>query len=233
MDKKTGLHIAGEVVIGGAAFLYLMNRISTLENRVTELEKDCQCVAKRQAKLEKAHNHNISKIQDKVEKAERIAVEAKNHQIQPQQQIHRPQLPPTQQTFVHQQRPQVHQPAQPAHIAQNPARRPTNNIPQRPVHQPPVTPQNTHKPKSKKISIEEEFDDPTEPEQEEEEVEEMEEVESEDEEKEESDNEDDMEEEEEQQSTKKGKKVTFKPKPKAATDRAAEMKRRASMTTEE
>lgn len=62
MDKKTAVHVGAEVLVGGAAFTYLLNRIATLENRVAELEKDTQAVAKHQLKTEKNHAAHINKL---------------------------------------------------------------------------------------------------------------------------------------------------------------------------
>jgi len=46
MDKKLAVHVAAETVVLGSLTVYLINRIATLEARVSELEKDGQAIAR-------------------------------------------------------------------------------------------------------------------------------------------------------------------------------------------
>lgn len=53
MDKKTAVHIAAETVVLGTLTAYLINRIGSLEARVSELEKDLQATALHTVSTEK------------------------------------------------------------------------------------------------------------------------------------------------------------------------------------
>lgn len=56
LDKKTLVHIAGEVVVVGGITAYLINRIGALEARVAELEKDLQAAARHAVATERKQN---------------------------------------------------------------------------------------------------------------------------------------------------------------------------------
>ena len=66
LDKKTLVHIGGEVVAVTGITLYLVNRIAVLENRVAELEKDAQAAAKHQLHTEKVHNVALNKLNERI-----------------------------------------------------------------------------------------------------------------------------------------------------------------------
>lgn len=55
MDKKTTVHVAAEAAVLGALTLYLVNRVSGLEQRIATLERELLVVAKKEAKVEQAH----------------------------------------------------------------------------------------------------------------------------------------------------------------------------------
>ena len=53
MDKKLAVHVAAETIVLGSLTVYLINRISALEVRISELEKDLQATAKHAVLTEK------------------------------------------------------------------------------------------------------------------------------------------------------------------------------------
>lgn len=60
LDKKTLIHIAGEVVVVGGLTAYLVNRIAALEAKVAELEKDLQATARHTVSTEKKQNEVLN-----------------------------------------------------------------------------------------------------------------------------------------------------------------------------
>lgn len=60
LDKKTLIHIAGEVVVVGGLAAYLVNRIAALEAKVAELEKDLQATARHTVSTEKKQNEVLN-----------------------------------------------------------------------------------------------------------------------------------------------------------------------------
>ena len=62
MDKKTIVHATAEVVVLSTLTIYLINRISALENRVAELEKDNQAIAMHTVKVENGHANAIKQL---------------------------------------------------------------------------------------------------------------------------------------------------------------------------
>ena len=60
LDKKTLVHVAGEVVVVGGLTAYLINRIGALEARVAELEKDLQAIAKHSVSNERKQNEVLN-----------------------------------------------------------------------------------------------------------------------------------------------------------------------------
>lgn len=66
MDKKTATHVATEVVVIGSLTVYLLNRIASLEQKISQLELDLQIVAKKEAKVEQVHTAAIRELSVKV-----------------------------------------------------------------------------------------------------------------------------------------------------------------------
>lgn len=62
MDRKTTIHVAAEAAVLGALTVYLLGRISTLENEIKELRVDIQTVAKRELFTEQNHAQAIRQI---------------------------------------------------------------------------------------------------------------------------------------------------------------------------
>ena len=62
MDKKTITHVAAEAAVLGALTMYLLGRISHLENEIKELRVDLQIVAKRELQTEQNHAQAIRQI---------------------------------------------------------------------------------------------------------------------------------------------------------------------------
>lgn len=62
MDKKTTVHVAAEAAVFGALTLYLVNRIASLEQRVSDLEREVIIVAKKEAKVEASHSNALRSL---------------------------------------------------------------------------------------------------------------------------------------------------------------------------
>lgn len=61
-DRKTAIHVAAETAILGGLTVYLLNRISALEQKVAELEKDTQAVARHGVVVERKQAEAINAV---------------------------------------------------------------------------------------------------------------------------------------------------------------------------
>lgn len=66
MNKTTAIHVASEITVVGGLFVYLLNRITSLEAEVAELKKDTQAVGAHQLRSEKSHAEAITELSNRL-----------------------------------------------------------------------------------------------------------------------------------------------------------------------